>query len=223
MKNSKLRRILMLLACAVLLVCLSVGATLAYLSAQTEYVKNTFVAGEGIEIDLLEGDVYEDGEADTTDTNFGTHRPGYDVYENRVKINNYKLVPGWEYDKDPIVYVKAKSGNCYIFVKVVNELSDLEEEDVATIADQITANGWIQLKDKDGNDVTNVYYYKDEVNTSEALQQFPVFQKFTTEDSLTSVTAYDGKTITVDAYAIQSDGFADAAAAWTAQAAVWQN
>ena len=46
MKNSKLRRILLTLACAVLLVSLSVGATLAYLTSVTAEVQNTFTVGK---------------------------------------------------------------------------------------------------------------------------------------------------------------------------------
>ena len=45
MKNSKLRKVLLLACSAVLLVCLSVGATLAYLTS-TDTVKNTFTVGK---------------------------------------------------------------------------------------------------------------------------------------------------------------------------------
>ena len=61
MKNSKFRRILLLLACAVLLVSLSVGATLAYLTSTTETVTNTFTVGN-VAITLDELDVDEYGE-----------------------------------------------------------------------------------------------------------------------------------------------------------------
>ena len=63
MKNSKLRRILLTLACAVLLVSLSVGATLAYLTSTPTKVTNTFVVGE-VKIELDEADeAFEKGEA----------------------------------------------------------------------------------------------------------------------------------------------------------------
>ncbi len=98
MKNSKLRKALMLLACAVMLVCLSVGATLAYLTSATEVVKNTFVVGEGIAITLDEAAVY-DPEAELEDlTQFGQAIPGAD----RVMANTYKIVPNWEYGSSTV-------------------------------------------------------------------------------------------------------------------------
>lgn len=91
MKNSKLRRVLLLLACAVMLVSLSVGATLAYLQSTTQTVKNTFTVGF-VNIGLSEGKVYVEGD-DVAEELLGTHTDGG---KTRVGQNNYDLFPGHE-------------------------------------------------------------------------------------------------------------------------------
>ena len=97
MKKSK--AILMAL-CAVLLVAASVMGTLAYLTS-TDTVVNTFTVGK-VEITLDEADVNADG----------TPVQGAD----RVDANEYHLLPGHTYAKDPIVHVDADSEDCYLFV-----------------------------------------------------------------------------------------------------------
>ena len=59
MKKSMLRKVLLLACSAVLLVCLSVGATLAYLTSN-DTVVNTFTVGK-VAITLDETDVKLDG------------------------------------------------------------------------------------------------------------------------------------------------------------------
>lgn len=203
MKNSKLRRVLMLAVCAVMLVCLSVGATLAYLTS-TDEVKNTFTVGK-VAITLDEAKVTEYGET-VADA-------------DRVKANDYKLIPGHSYTKDPIVHVAAGSEKCWLFVKVVNEITAVEATGDTTIAAQMKANGWIALAGVD-----NVYVRAGEdgkettVPASTSEQNFTVFEKFVVADNMTNDTLATcaGKTVTITAYAIQADGFETANAAWTA-------
>ena len=85
---------LTLVLCAVLLVCASVMGTLAYLKSTTDVVKNTFTVGK-VAIKLDEADVDEYGKkiADA----------------DRVTANEYKLLPGHTYNKDPMVTVLANS------------------------------------------------------------------------------------------------------------------
>lgn len=105
MKNSKFRRILLLLACAVLLVSLSVGATLAYLTSTAD-VTNTFTVGN-VEIKLDEA---------TVDPETGKAK----IPANRTEDGNQlvRMVPGRKIDKDPTVTVLAGSEDCYVRVKV---------------------------------------------------------------------------------------------------------
>ena len=77
----KTRKILLMAACAVLLVCISVGATVAYLTS-VDSVTNTFTVGK-VAITLDEAKV----------TEYGVAVEG----AARVKANTYKLIPGHEY------------------------------------------------------------------------------------------------------------------------------
>lgn len=79
---------LALVLALVLLVGAAIGGTLAWLTATTEEVQNTFSTSD-INITLTE----------TTGT-------------------SYQMIPGWTITKDPLVTVKAGSEDCYLFVKI---------------------------------------------------------------------------------------------------------
>lgn len=193
--KTKSKALLMTL-CAVLLVAASVLGTMAYLTSQ-DSVKNTFSIGK-IAITLDEAKVDADGKAV--------------VPEVRVKANAYKLMPGHEYDKDPTVHVTANSEDSWIFVKVENGISDFEAAGTTTIAKQIETEGWTVL-----NGVANVYYKSYTKNA--AQQDLTVFKNFTIADGAEKINGWDtatGANITITAYAVQQDGFANAEAAWDA-------
>ena len=96
------RNALLLTFCAVLLVVASVMGTIAYLTS-TDAVKNTFTVGN-VSIKLDEAKVTEDGKP----------VEGAD----RVQENNYKLLPGLTYTKDPTVTVENGSEESYVRMKV---------------------------------------------------------------------------------------------------------
>lgn len=220
MKNSKLRRVLMLLACAVLLVSLSVGATLAYLTSTTEVVENSFTVGK-VKIILDEACVdSRTGEMITPD--------------ERTTQNTYHLMPGHNYWKDPTVHVDVDSEDCYVFVKVENGIAAIEAPDsefTKTIASQMTANGWVALPG-----VNDVYYYTKYGNawTQNAGENLVVFTNFTVNPQVVNgleegevrdpaklyladyTTEENDVMVTVIAYAIQADGFNTPAEAWVA-------
>lgn len=93
---------LLTLCCALLLVAAGVFGTLAYLTG-TDTVNNTFTVGN-VKITLDEAKVNTDG----------TPVVGAD----RVKTNEYHLLPGHTYTKDPTVTVKTGSDASYVRVKV---------------------------------------------------------------------------------------------------------
>lgn len=97
----KTTKALLLTLCAVLLVAASVMGTVAYLTA-SDSVQNTFTVGK-VKINLDEARVTEDGKPVGTD---------------RVKANNYKLIPGVTYTKDPTVTVLNGSVESYVRMKV---------------------------------------------------------------------------------------------------------
>ena len=143
---------LLLAMCAVLLVVTTVMATLAFLTSQTEVVKNTFTVGNVV-ITLDEAPVDANGKKTTGD---------------RVFENTYKLLPGHVYDKDPIVHVDADSEDCWLFVKITDEIAAIQ--DATTIAAQLTANGWTPVANE-----TNVYAYREKVSGGANV---PVFESF---------------------------------------------
>ena len=216
----KTKKIAALLLAAVMLVTATVAVTIAYLQSQTEVVTNTMTVGKVV-ITLDEAPVDTDGQEDTTAS-------------GRVTENNYKLYPGKEYDKDPTVWVDEDSEDCYVFVKVVNEIEAIESEDAPTIAEQMAAKGWVQLVDKEGNDVENVYYYNGDQATDSIVSagaKLVVFENFTIDkdvdnttlfgDGTNSYPGYAGETVKIEAFAVQEEGFADVNAAWDAVEVTW--
>ena len=224
MKNVK--KALLVVLCVILLVVSSVLGTLAYLT-DNESVVNTFTVGQ-IHILLDEEDTdNDDNKTDITP----------DSNPKRDKANEYHLIPGSTYEKDPTVWVAADSEDAWVFVTVANGISDIEAdtEDTANgykkIVDQMTANGWLALT-KNGAQVAYnglpVYYYKDIVakNASAEQKKLVVFSEFkidgnkavnvTENNTLTpeeiaagkrDIANYTSANITVTAYAIQSAGF----------------
>ena len=189
---------LVLTLCAVLLVVATVMGTMAYLTS-TDTVTNTFTVGK-VAITLDEAKVNQNGEAVTPAV--------------RVKANEYKLIPGHSYTKDPTVHVAADSEDSYIFVKVENGIAPFEVAGDKAIANQIEKNQWNDLKG-----VTDVYYK--EYTSANAQKDLVVFENFEIADTAGSTDAWNNVNPqntkgTVTAYAVQKDGFADANAAWTA-------
>lgn len=122
--------------------------------------------------------------------------------------SSYKIIPGVDIAKDPKVTVEADSEACWLFVKV---------EEVGTfVADKVTysvADGWTALTGQPG-----VYYR--EVGAVTADTDFYVLKDNVVKvsDTLTKEDIKDiptGPTLTFTAYAVQKDGIADAATAWS--------
>lgn len=187
MKSKK--KVFVTVLCAAALVVASVLGTMAYLTSQ-DAVENTFTVGK-VAITLDEAKVTDAGDPV--------------VGADRVKTNTYKLIPGHEYTKDPTVHVTAGSEDSWLFVKVVDEIAGIEAD--TTVAAQMAANGWTAVEGE-----TNVYAYKATVTSG---QDIKVFENFTIKGDA-AVADYAGKTITIEAYAIQADGFTTAADAWKA-------
>ncbi|MBQ8603507.1 MAG: hypothetical protein IJ410_01500 [Oscillospiraceae bacterium] len=213
----KAKKVLALFLAAVMLVCTTVAATVAYLTSQTEIVNNTFTVGNVV-ITLDEEDVDKDK---VTADNNTDHNNG----QQRDRANVYHLMPGKSYDKDPTVWVEANSENCYVYVKVVNNIAGIEATDATTIAQQMAAKGWKSLG------VENVYYYEKVVEKSTEDQGLVVFENFKITGSITNTElakyatttdADDTNFIKVEAYAVQAEGFDTATAAWEAASATWK-
>lgn len=204
---------LLLALCAVLLVTASVLGTMAYLSSQ-DAVTNTFTVGS-VAITLDEAKVEPDG----------TPVAGAD----RVKENSYKLLPGHVYDKDPMVTLLAGSETSYVKMTVtVNKANELDAifapsgADLTSIFNGYDSATWIakgDTKDATANTRTYEFWYKEAVGAPTAdVELDALFDSITVPGTITKeqLATIEGMTITVNAYAIQADGFENADEAWAA-------
>lgn len=211
MKKSK---VLLLSVCAVLLVVATVLGTLAYLTDR-DTVVNTFTVGQ-VDIVLDEADVNPDG----------TVIEGAD----RVKENDYHLIPGKTYTKDPTITVLKGSEESYVrMVVTVSCYAELKEIFGEDFLPQYFVSGWDpetwlttgEIKvDEEANTATYEFRYKETV-TPTADEDMVLDALF---DSLTVPGTVSGEElakiadlkITVVGHAIQKTSFDSEDAAWAA-------
>jgi len=204
---------LLVVACALLLVAASVFGTMAYLTS-TDKVTNTFTVGK-VNIKLDEAKANTDGSLVDGAA--------------RVKENTYKLLPGHTYNKDPMVTVLSGSEPSYVKMTVTfskaKELDAIFAPDGANLTNIFNGYDpatWIakgNTKDKTANTRTYEFWYKEAVGAPTAdVALDALFDSITIPGEITKeqLATIEGMTITVNAYAIQADGFADADAAWAA-------
>ena len=187
-----MKKTLLTIVLTVLICCTVMGTTLALLADKTTAIENTFTVGN-IDITLTE--------------------TGADVNGKQ----SFKMVPGATLTKDPTVTVEANSEACYLYIYVAeanNTFGDPAEKYVT-----YTLDGWTEL----GNAYPGVYYRA--VPSSATAQTFSVFSgnvvkvsnKITKSqaDALNAVGA-QLPTLTVTAFAVQSENTGTAAEAFGA-------
>lgn len=182
----------------VLVVALSVAGTYAYLTAQTDTVKNTFTAAglaSKFTLDESKATQQTDGSY-TLDVN------------DRVQENTYSVVPKVNLAKDPTVHVKLeKNVGAYVFLAVDNNLGDGL---TATIDD----TQWTALnKTYTANGAEWTIYYKQLAGSATPAQvdiNVLAGQQIVVGDTV----AEDCGNITFNAYLTQSAGFTSALDAW---------
>lgn len=134
-----------------LVAVIGAGATLAYLTDTTDKVKNTFVIGNGIDIDLLETKYGEDVKTVVDDENFKEN-----IYDG--------LLPSDSVTKDPTVKVHKDSSDCYVFMRV-SGIDDLEAADPneGRVSDfEVTVHdgiNWKKAEPIDENKKDGIYVY----------------------------------------------------------------
>ena len=179
----------LIIAIVVLSLVLSVEVvgTLAWLSDKTDPVFNTFTYGDiNIKLDETDpetGNPDDDGE------------------------NEYKMLPGIDIEKDPKVTVLKDSESNWLFVKLEKSAN------FDTFLTYAINDGWTQLKDAAGADVTGVYFRKVDMVTEEDGKSFYVLKDNTvtvkedvTKEDLNNLGT-DYPELTVTAYAVQYAGF----------------
>ena len=187
----KMKKVLLLVLCAALLVGATIAGTVAYLTA-TAKVENTFTVGH-VAIDLQERKM--DPESGKLDADGG-------LVDTIEKI---KIVPGRTIEKQPVVIVEAGSEDCWLFVKIEGEL--------------LTGGSFKVNKDwaPVGEEYPNWYVYT--ANAGKATVNadgYQVFDSFTFQNLTNEqVAALKDGNIVVTAYAVQYE-LVDQDAAFTA-------
>ena len=189
------RKVWLSVAAIALVLCCAIGGTLAWLTAKTAPVTNTFTVGD-IDITLTE--------TWNTDTDSNSSNDAWSA----------KLVPGNTYTKDPVVTVTDKTNvDCYLFVKfeeIGNANTYLTYTSTLTVA-----NGWTQ---GDGTKIPDNVWYR-EVSTSDTTKSWNLLDgnKVTVNaDTVTKGTMSEAQNakLTYTAYAVQKDNVDSASDAW---------
>lgn len=205
------KKTLALLLALVLVFGAAVGGTIAYLT-DNDTVTNTFTVGK-VEITLDEAKVNEYGVVDQNAA--------------RVKANSYRLIPGHTYAKDPTVTVLEGSEESYVKMTVTfSNASELDAifapngANLTNIFNGYDSTNWIakgNTEDTVKNTRTYEFWYKDTVAASAGdVKLDALFDSITVPNEITKeqLETIKDMTITVNAYAIQADGFTAAADAW---------
>lgn len=212
-----MKKTLIIVLSLVLVVVMTVAGTLAYFTAQTEVVKNTFTVGSLFDPDDPNPDPDpDDPDPDTPKFLLHEHEATADdsgVYTigTDAKIVNgfdYTVLPGVDLPKDPFVRSTHNLAvDAYVFVEVV-------EDDFSEYLSYEVADTWTLLDGVKGLNGGKVYYL---TAGAAAGAKLPV------------TYILDGNKITVDpeipegedlggldfyAYMIQAAGFTDQAEAW---------
>ncbi len=200
-------------ACVIFTLAVAVVGTVAYLIS-TEEVVNTFTVGQ-VHINLDEADVDENGDPI--------------VGADRVKANEYHLIPGKTYTKDPTVAVLKGSEESYVRMLVtLNKASEIKAVLGNDFLPENYVSGWdktvwpcTSVTDNGDNTVTYEFRYATTVDAREATADVvldALFDEFTLPGDFTNedLKSIEGFKIVVEGHAIQATGFADAGAAWTA-------
>lgn len=235
MKLASRTKILIYVLCLLLVLCTSVVMTMAYL-VDTDETVNTFTIGQ-VHIKLDEAVVDANGnleyEADGT-----TLKP-------RVTGNEYHLIPGQTYVKDPTLSVIEGSEAAYVRMTVTLNKADILKSIFGTgFLPEHYVDGWDRTtwecvnitESTDGKNLTYEFHYRETdansldgtvdnlVDASKAsgdLAMKPLFEKFTVPgvingDQLKALAEGEGFKITVNGHAIQAAGFASEDLAWAA-------
>lgn len=179
-------KVFLSLLALVLVVGCAVGGTIAWLTATTEPVVNTFTYGK-INIELTE----------TTGA-------------------EYKIIPGVNISKDPKVTVKAGSEACWLFVKVAEEGTFVANRVTYSIEDGWTAldatnHPGVYYREVDAVTADTDFYVL-AGDTTYPNGVVTVSENLTKEDIKGLTETHPQLTFT--AYAVQKDGIDTAAEAW---------
>lgn len=205
--RSKGFKVMSLVLAFVLVVGASVAGTLAWLTAKTPTVTNTFTSAELFDNPDDQFTLWEHKAKDDD---------GDGVYtldtSSEVRSNSYSILPGVNIPKDPTVDVVGLEEHAYLYIKVTSTLP-------TGLRYTIDSDNWTALSGYDG-----VYVYSGsnaENNIVKATNAAPETFEATilTGNQIMVADNYsgtsDGITLSFDAYMVQATGNGDSAAdAW---------
>ena len=184
----------------VLVVALAVGATYALLTAKTDPVTNTFMAGKITDNDT----VFTLKEHKVTQAANGSYTLTDEEAKDGVKYD--AVVPGTDIAKDPTVKVEKLEGDAYLYIVVDDTLNAKLTHSIDPAWTAIGHNGTKTL-------------YKLTANDGLLTANSTVDQGILTGNKLTAATDLDSGdlgNITFQAYLIQAVGATSAVDAWNA-------
>lgn len=147
------KKIIITITMLALVICFTIGGTLAWLMDTTDPVKNTFTSGD-VDITLTE----------TPNTNITDDDETNDSW-------SAQMIPGNTYAKDPKVTVIGATDavDCWLFVKVEEKGNAQTYLDYSFTFDNV--DGWNQLNTSTEGDTTTTVWYR-EVTASETDQSW---------------------------------------------------
>lgn len=193
----KKKNVLLMALSMVLVAVISIGSTLAYLTATDGAITNTFTFANNIKVELTEPQPTGLGNASVS----GDTESGW---------NYTNVVPGQTLDKQPTFSVET-SVDAYVFARVT------ESSNVSVLNYNTAAGGWIYLKDDAGKKV----YYKavtasvsEGVAVNQPLGALFTQVKISENIDLAGTTTVTLNPITIEVAAIQQAGFTTPEAAY---------
>lgn len=199
-KKSVSMKVVVLLLAVVLLIGCTVGGTLAWLMDTSNAVTNTFSAGN-IDISLAE-----------------------------TANNGFKILPGKEEEKDPVVTVEGGSEACWVFVQVQekNNVAATDNNNVTThkyVTWEIDGGVWTKLNEDNGvityyatasyttqdNDKTYNVLSNAKVSYSDALTKDMIDQLYNEDGTINTSKQPE---LNFKAFAVQKEAGDTAAMAW---------
>ena len=200
------RKPLLVVVAMVAVAAISVAGTLAYLTASTEEVKNTFSAGGLVGPESVF--TLDESKATADENNPGTYT--LDTTE-RVKENSYEaVVPGVDVPKDPKVTIEKLEANAYLFLEV----------DGSTMPDTLTwaidDSQWTELTGVTPKHGTTVYAHNAAIAAGAASTEYNVLKdaKIVVDGDYEAGASEEA--LEFWAYLTQSAGFDNATEAWNA-------
>lgn len=231
MKRKTNKRIVIAIS-SIAILLMTVGGVLAYLT-DTASVTNTFTVGD-VKITLDEAKVTPEGkpvDGNGNEVDLENAERVTDIGDGTA--NNYHLIPGMTYVKDPTMTVKSGSDESYVRMLVTincasafDAIYQPEKADLTKIFNEYSSD-WVYVDaTRVEDEIIYEFRYKetvsgysdDENKTKADMKLPPLFKSITVPEFLTKeqLMTLENLVIKVEGHAIQAAGFEKENDAWAA-------